>query len=142
MSSLFSSSHPRLAAVTASDDLMQRLEQLNMVGASLSAERDINRLLESILVAAKSITRADGGTLYRVTEEQTLRFEILRTSSLKNYLGGTTGNPIPFYPVPLYKDGKPNHNNVSAYVALTGKTVNIPDAYTAEGFDFSGTRGF
>ncbi|HZQ72361.1 MAG TPA: HD domain-containing phosphohydrolase [Burkholderiales bacterium] len=130
------------AAPTAADDLVQRLEQLNAIGASLSAERDINRLLESILVAAKTITRADGGTLYRVTEDRTLRFEIMRTSSLKLYLGGTTGNPIPFYPVQLYKDGKPNHANVSAHVALSGKTVTIEDAYTAEGFDFSGTRGF
>ncbi|MBV8030474.1 MAG: phosphohydrolase, partial [Betaproteobacteria bacterium] len=65
---------------------MQRLEQLNAIGASLSAERDLDRLLESILVAAKSITRADGGTLYRVTEERTLRFEIVRTTSLKYYL--------------------------------------------------------
>ncbi len=124
------------------DDLVHRLDQLNAIGASLSAERDINRLLEAILTAAKTITRADGGTLYRVTEERTLRFEILRTSSLRFYLGGTTGNPVPFYPVQLYKDGKPNHSNVSAYVALTGNTVNIPDAYTAEGFDFTGTRGF
>ncbi|MBV9190994.1 MAG: GAF domain-containing protein [Betaproteobacteria bacterium] len=128
--------------VNAADDLVQRLDQLNAIGASLSAERDINRLLEAILTAAKTITRADGGTLYRVTEEKSLRFEIVRTSSLKFYLGGTTGNPIPFYPVQLFKDGKPNHANVSAYVALTGKTVNIEDAYKAEGFDFTGTRGF
>jgi len=130
------------AAANPAEDLGQRLEQLNTVGASLSAERDINRLLESILAAAKTITRADGGTLYRVTEEKTLRFEIVRTSSLKYYLGGTTGNPVPFYPIQLYKDGKPNHSMVAAHAALTGKTVNIPDAYTAEGFDFSGTRAF
>ena len=127
---------------TAADDLAQRLDQLNAIGASLSAERDIERLLEAILTAAKTITRADGGTLYRVTDERTLRFEIVRTSSLKFYLGGTTGNPIPFYPIQLYKDGKPVHNMVAAHVALTGKTVNIADAYTAEGFDFSGTRAF
>jgi len=142
MSSLFSSSHPRLPPFSASDDLMQRLEQLNSVGASLSAERDINRLLESILVAAKTITRADGGTLYRVTEERTLRFEIVRTSSLKYYLGGTTGNPVPFYPIQLFKDDQPNHGMVAASAALTGNTVNIADAYTADGFDFSGTRAF
>jgi HD-GYP domain-containing protein (c-di-GMP phosphodiesterase class II) len=130
------------AAANPAEDLGQRLEQLNTIGASLSAERDINRLLESILAAAKTITRADGGTLYRVTEEKTLRFEIVRTSSLKYYLGGTTGNPVPFYPIQLYKDGKPNHSMVAAHAALTGKTVNIPDAYTAEGFDFSGTRAF
>ncbi len=130
------------AAPTAAEDLGQRLEQLNAIGASLSAERDINRLLEAILTAAKAITRADGGTLYRVTEERTLRFEIMRTSSLKFYLGGSTGNPIPFYPIQLYKDGKPNHSMVAAYAALTGKTVNIADAYTADGFDFTGTRAF
>jgi HD-GYP domain-containing protein (c-di-GMP phosphodiesterase class II) len=129
-------------AATASEDLGQRLEQLNLIGASLSAERDINRLLELILTAAKSITRADGGTLYRVTEERTLRFEIVRTSSLKYYLGGTSGNPVPFYPIQLYKDGRPNHSMVAAHAALTGKTVNIADAYTADGFDFTGTRAF
>ena len=129
-------------APTAADNLIQRLEQLNAIGASLSAERDIDRLLESILVAAKTITRADGGTLYRVTEDRALRFEIMRTTSLKFYLGGTTGNPIPFYPIQLYKEGKPNHSMVAAHVALTGKTVNIPDAYVAEGFDFTGTRAF
>jgi len=134
----------RLSALapSAEEDLVQRLEQLNEIGASLSAERDIDRLLEAILTAAKTITRADGGTLYRATDEKTLRFEIVRTTSLKYYLGGSTGNPVPFYPVQLFKDGKENYNNVSAYVALKRKTVNIPDAYTAEGFDFSGTRGF
>jgi len=143
VSTLLDSSQPSLAA--AADpvaDLMHRLEQLNAVGASLSAERDIDRLLESILVAAKTITRADGGTLYRVTEERTLRFEIVRTTSLRYYLGGTTGNPVPFYPIQLYKDGRPNNGMIAAHVALTGKTTNIADAYTAEGFDFSGTRAF
>jgi len=131
----------RLGALGA-DDLGQRLEQLNAIGASLSAERDINRLLESILAAAKTITRADGGTLYRLTEDKTLRFEIVRTTSLRYYLGGTSGNPVPFYPIQLYKDGKPNHSMVAAHAALTGKTVNIPDAYATDGFDFSGTRAF
>src|SRR5687768_4471875 len=130
------------AAAGREEDLGQRLEQLNLIGASLSAERDIDRLLELILTAAKSITGADGGTLYRVTEDKTLRFEIVRTSSLKYYLGGTSGNPVPFYPIQLYRDGKPNHSMVAAHAALTGKTVNIADAYTADGFDFSGTRAF
>ena len=129
-------------APSAAEDLGQRLEQLNAIGASLSAERDIDRLLEAILTAAKTITRADGGTLHRVAADDTLRFEIVRTSSLKYYLGGTTGTPVPFSPIQLHKDGKPNHNMVAAYAALTGKPVNIADAYTADGFDFSGTRAF
>jgi HD-GYP domain-containing protein (c-di-GMP phosphodiesterase class II) len=137
-----SAGHLRLGALAAPDDLGLRLEQLNAIGASLSAERDINHLLESILAAAKTITGADGGTLYRLAEDKTLRFEIVRTTSLKYYLGGTSGNPVPFYPIHLYKDGKPNHSMVAAHAALTGKTVNIADAYTADGFDFSGTRAF
>ncbi|HVJ10746.1 MAG TPA: GAF domain-containing protein, partial [Burkholderiales bacterium] len=132
----------RPPAATPAEDLGQRLEQLNLIGASLSAERDINRLLELILTAAKTITRADGGSLYRVTEDKALRFEIVRTSSLRYYLGGTSGNPVPFYPIQLYRDGAPNHSMVAAHAALTGKTVNIADAYTADGFDFSGTRAF
>ena len=134
---------PVLAEGREPDDLVQRLEQLHAIGASLSAERDIHRLLESILTAAKTITRADGGTLYRLTEDGTLRFEIVRTSSLQYYLGGTTGEPVPFYPIHLTgKDGKPNHSMVAAYAALTGQTVSIADAYTADGFDFTGTRNF
>jgi HD-GYP domain-containing protein (c-di-GMP phosphodiesterase class II) len=132
-------------AIQTVDDLFRRLEQLNEIGASLSAERDINRLLESILLAAKTITRADGGTLYLLTEEdgaKRLKFEIMRTESLNIAMGGTTGTPIPFYPIHLYKDGKPNNQMVATFAALTGQTVNIADAYTADGFDFTGTRNF
>ena len=69
--------------------LFRRLEQLNGIGAALSRERDIDRLLENILEAAKTITGADGGTLYSVTEDQSaLKFEILRTDSLGISLGG------------------------------------------------------
>jgi HD-GYP domain-containing protein (c-di-GMP phosphodiesterase class II) len=136
----------RQMAVQTVEDLFRRLEQLNEIGASLSAERDINRLLEGILLAAKAITRADGGTLYLLTEEdgtKRLKFEIMRTQSLNIAMGGTTGTPIPFYPIHLYsKDGKPNNQMVAAFAALTGQTVNIADAYTAEGFDFNGTRNF
>ena len=125
-------------------DLLQRLEELNAIGIALSSERNINCLLETILVAAKRITNADAGTLYLLEpEQQTARFEILRNDSLGIAMGGTTGEPIPFYPIHLInRDGKPNTSMVVAYVALNGKTVNIADAYTAEGFDFSGTKNF
>src|SRR5437867_12573467 len=67
----------------------------------------------------------------------------MRNESLGIAMGGTTGSPIPFYPVHLYgKDGSPNNQMVAAYAALTGKTENSADAYTVESFDFSGTRNF
>ena len=127
-----------------STDLFRRLEQLNTIGASLSKERDINRLLESILIAAKTITHADGGTLYRMTpDSKALRFEIIRTDSLNIAMGGTTGIPIKFPNLPLAdENGNRNDAMVAAYAAIHDKTVNIADAYTEAGFDFSGTRGF
>ena len=126
------------------DDLLRRLEQLNEIGSSLSKERDITRLLESILLAAKAITNADGGTLYRMLDDHSaLRFEILRTDSLRIAMGGTSGNPISFPNLPLHNDkGAPNDSLVSAYAAIHSQTVNIADAYDATDFDFSGTRRF
>jgi HD-GYP domain-containing protein (c-di-GMP phosphodiesterase class II) len=121
---------------------LSKLEYLNAIGIALSQERDINKLLETILIAAKNLTHADGGTLYRLMGDK-LQFEILRTDSLSIAMGGSSGNPVPFYPIPLHdKDGKPNYTMIAAYAALTHKTVNVADAYTEEGFDFSGTRNF
>jgi HD-GYP domain-containing protein (c-di-GMP phosphodiesterase class II) len=131
-------------ATPSSVDLLRRLQELNEIGISLSREKNINRLLEAILVAAKKITNADGGTLYRVDSESKLvHFEILRTDSLGIAMGGTTGVPIPFYPVRLHDaDGRPNNSMVVAHCVIHGETVNIADAYTEEGFDFSGTKNF
>ncbi|MBK8324122.1 MAG: GAF domain-containing protein [Betaproteobacteria bacterium] len=121
---------------------LSRLEYLNTIGIALSQERDIDKLLETILVAAKNLTLADGGTLYRLVDDR-LRFEIVRNDSLGISMGGTSGNPVPFYPIPLHdKDGNPNRTMIAAYAALNNRTVNIADAYTEEGFDFSGTRNF
>eukprot|EP00906_Rhabdomonas_costata_P009425 RCo013334 len=116
------------------DDLFQRLEQLNDIGASLSNERDLNRLLEKILLAAKDITRADGGTLYLLTEDRRhLHFEIVRTDSLYLAFGGTSAQSTSgkFPDLPLYReDGSPNDTMVAVHAAITGQVVNIADAYT------------
>lgn len=127
-----------------SSELLRRLEELNHVGIALSKVKDTGRLLEAILVAAKKITNADGGTLYRVDNEKKLvHFEILRTDSLNIAMGGTTGVEVPFYPVRLFDDeGRPNNSMVVAYAVLRDETVNIADAYGARGFDFTGTKNF
>lgn len=122
---------------------LDNIARLNRIGVALSSERNHNRLLEMILLGAKEITSADGGTLYTVTDDNRLKFEIMRTDSLNIAMGGTTGKDIPFPPLPLYKeDGTPNTNMVAAYTVINDKTVNIADAYEEEGFDFSGTRKF
>ncbi len=129
--------------VTGSGHLLRRLERLLDIGVALSRERDINKLLEAILAAAKNITNADGGTLYRMLDGKKLKFEIMRNDTLGIAMGGTSGVDIPFDPVPLYdQDGKPVLSMVVTYAVHHDKSVNIADAYTEEGFDFSGTKNF
>ncbi|MBL27528.1 MAG: hypothetical protein CMM50_08275 [Rhodospirillaceae bacterium] len=122
---------------------LDNFRRLNEIGIALSAEKNVDRLLEMILLQAKAMTGADGGTIY-LREGDRLKFAIMRTDSLHFALGGTTGREIPFPPLYLYDPatGEPNHRNVATHVGLTGNSVNIPDAYVAEGFDFSGTRAF
>ncbi len=128
---------------TTSDSLLDRIEKLNAIGVGLSSEKNAGKLMEMILVGAKGITCADGGTIYSVTDDRRLRFEIMRTTSLGFAMGGTSGVAIPFDPLPLYlADGTPNTKMVVSHAALTGEVINIPDAYEAAGFDFSGTRAF
>ena len=131
------------AVKTHIKDLEQQILNLANIGLALSKEKDMNRLLEMILLEAKRIANSDGGTLYMMTDDGRLRFEIMMTDSLDFHMGGTSGKDIPFYPVKLYTDeGEPNKSMIAAYVGLTGETVNITDAYKAKGFDFSGTKMF
>ena len=123
--------------------LEDRIHRLSEIGIALSTESDSNKLFEMILEEAKNITQADGRTLYSMNKKGDLEFEILRNDSMNTIMGGTSGVEIPYYPVHLWLDDKtPNQKNVSAYVALTGKTVNIKDAYQEKGFDFEGTKNF
>ncbi len=119
------------------------MERLHQIGIALSSEKNLNRLLETIVAEARGFTRCDAGTLYRVNDqEKVLTFEIMQTESTGYYAGGTTGDKITVPPVHLEKDGEPNCANVSAYVAITGEVVNIPDVYEAEGFDFTGPKKY
>jgi HD-GYP domain-containing protein (c-di-GMP phosphodiesterase class II) len=126
------------------NNLCEKIGQLSKIGAALSAEHNLPILLQMILDEARRFTNADGGTLYMMSEDgKSLNFEIVQTGSLNIKMGGTSGNPINWYPVRLFlADGRPNHAMVSAHVGLTGEIVNIPDVYDVEGFDFTGTRAF
>ncbi len=132
------------AQLPSSNDLTDRFEQLLGVGVALSRERDISKLLEAILLAAKDVTNADGGTLYRMTDDaRSLKFEIVRNDTLGIAMGGTTGVTIPFYPIQLFADGNvKNLSMVASWAVHNDRSVNIADAYTEKGFDFTGTKSF
>ena len=127
--------------VSVRDRQLKLLSIVIPTGVALSAEKNFDRLLETVVVESQKLTRADGGTLY-LLEKDALKFVILRNTSLAIKMGGTAA-PITFDPIPLTNaDGTPNQANVASHVALTHKRINIADAYEAEGFDFSGTKAF
>jgi len=125
-------------------DILSRIEKLNSLGISLSAEKDKHKLLKKILEGVQTITHADGGTLYLLDDDKKhLRFEILQNHSLGIYLGGPGQPAIDLDPVPLLlPTGKSDTSTVAAYAVNTGTTVNIADAYESQGFDFSGTKEY
>ena len=177
----------------------ERMRRMNEIGVALTGEKDLNTLLEMIMLEAKNLCRADGGTIYLKTEDvpepvfvegkridrrtggdrricdrrrvelgapsgvterrqaanrregrdrrrprEALEFAILVNDTLGISIGGTSGKEITLPKLAIYdpETGDPNEKNVASYAALTGKTINIPDAYDTDGFDFSGTRKF
>jgi HD-GYP domain-containing protein (c-di-GMP phosphodiesterase class II) len=99
--------------------LERELGELNAIGIQLSAERDVDVLLATILTKAREITRSDAGSLYLVEEapdgRARLRFTLAQNESVA----------ITFQAVTLPLDG----GSVAGHVALTGEVVNLADAY-------------
>ncbi|MBI1845419.1 MAG: GAF domain-containing protein [Candidatus Rokubacteria bacterium] len=99
--------------------LARELEDLNDIGISLSAERDLDRLLAAILTKGRAITRSDAGSIYLVEEDadgQHLRFALAQNDTID----------IAFHSARLPLTSQ----SVSGHVALTGEILNLPDAYT------------
>jgi HAMP domain-containing protein len=123
------------------DDL---LDVVIPIGVALSSEKDFNRLLEKIVLEAKAFCGANAGILYLRTDDNQLKYMIVRNDLRSSAFGGTSGNPIPFAPLPLYdpESGAPNQRSVTAHAALTGNSINIPNAYAATEFDINVPQDF
>jgi response regulator RpfG family c-di-GMP phosphodiesterase len=117
------------------DRLHSQIKKLSEIGRAMSSVTDINVLLEMIVDLARNFTNADAGVLY-ILEDQRLRFEIVQNDSLNIRMGGKNGENIPFPPVEL------NETNISAFAAVNGVSVNIPDVYDTALFDFTDPKNF
>lgn len=117
------------------DHLREQIKKLTDIGRALSGVYDLNALLETIMDQARQFTGADAGSLY-IIEDNTLKFKIVQNDSLNIRLGGKTGDAIEFDPLEM------KESNVSAFVALHGIPVNIPDVYDTNLFDFTGPKNF
>ena len=124
--------------------IAQRLDQLTELSVELGAGGNVDALLERILMVAKRMTAADGGTLYRPSDDgRKLCFHISVNDTLGIYQGGAGGEAINLPSVPLFDErGAQNLASVAAYAANRRQSVNIEDVYQADEFNFSGMRSF
>src|SRR5277367_6239726 len=131
---------------TSSEHLVRQLEREKLradkvahfvipIGLALATENEFDKLLEKILIEAKTLAHADGGTLYLLTPERTLRFVMVQNDSLKFAMGGTSGAPVTLAPLSLYDEatGTPNERNIATSCALGAKVIAISDVYSAKG---------
>ncbi len=119
-----------------------KLERMIGLGIAMSGERDVDRLLETIMIGAKEIAGAEGSTLFLRTERDTLRFTIVHNDPLK-LRQGSDDAVAGLADVPLFDaDGAPNRGNVVSLAVNEKRSIAIDDPYGSEGFDFSGPRAF
>lgn len=124
----------------------ERLQKVLDIGIALSVESNPNELLSLILENAMDLTNCDGGSLY-VLREDGLHFAVMKTRSkgvnkvfAEHFFGdneeceGCEVNLLP--PIPLIE------SNVCAFSALHKKSLNIPDVYCSDLFDFSGPKKY
>jgi HD-GYP domain-containing protein (c-di-GMP phosphodiesterase class II) len=115
----------------------EELSQLNDIGVKLSAERDINKLLELILQKSREITVADAGSLYLVEPAQNGNGGVDRLRFMLPQNDSVAVSDFQEHTIPL------DETSIAGYVALTGEPVNVADAYhLPEGSPYTISRSF
>jgi HD-GYP domain-containing protein (c-di-GMP phosphodiesterase class II) len=95
------------------------IEQLLEIGTALSGCLNLTELLDLILTKSREITCSDAGSVYLVDRsgvEPQLIFKAAQTDSLPNLKFELTTIAL-------------NPTSLAGYVATTGESLNIPDAY-------------
>jgi HD-GYP domain-containing protein (c-di-GMP phosphodiesterase class II) len=100
-------------------DRTRELREVSAIGTALSAERDHSVLLTKILSSARELSRSDAGSLYlldTVAGEPVLRWKLAQNDSIDVEAFEEKVLPV-------------TRRSLAGYVALTGETLVIDDAY-------------
>ncbi len=102
-------------------------KEFNRVALALSAERDVNRLMELILTKCREVTTADAGSLYLVEEKEAEpgRWEIENERMLRFVVAQNDSKSLDLKAARLPL----NRASLAGYVALTRTPLNLPDVY-------------
>ncbi|EKD28290.1 MAG: hypothetical protein ACD_79C00352G0002 [uncultured bacterium] len=104
------------------EDLNAFKEIIRITKEKLSPIKDLDSLLDNILFETRHLSNSDAGSIY-LTEGDTLKFSYVQNDSLyKNVINNKY----------LYSNHhlKIDDKSIAGYVALTGNTLVIDDAYT------------
>jgi HD-GYP domain-containing protein (c-di-GMP phosphodiesterase class II) len=105
--------------LSSSTEQVELLEQLLAIGTALSNSHSLEKLLELILLKSREITCSDAGSLYLIDRSDgvaKLLFKAAQNDSIPQVTFREFAMPI-------------TRNSLSGYVALTGESLNLPDAY-------------
>jgi HD-GYP domain-containing protein (c-di-GMP phosphodiesterase class II) len=109
-------------------DQGRELKELNSIGVALSAERDLDTLLQLILTKCREITSADAGSLYLVERDDTkvhVEREYFADKLLVFRLTQNDSVSVPFRRTTM----EVSRRSLAGFVALMGEPLHIEDAY-------------
>jgi HD-GYP domain-containing protein (c-di-GMP phosphodiesterase class II) len=127
-------------SMTDSSDFLQQaiwraevVEQLLAIGAALSGANDLGELLSLILQKSREITWSDAGSVYLV--DRSTEVPVLWFKAAQNF--SSPAASFCEFAMPLL------HRSLAGYVALTGESLNIVDAYNLpEGMPYQIDKSF
>lgn len=110
-----------------------KLDTLIENGLLMAATHDISRLFHHALFEGQRLLNCDAGTLYLLTDHQTLRFTMR-----------TRGDALPSFELPLVDPvgGGTNDHYIAVHAVTHRTSVLIDDVYQETRFDVSGTKRF
>ena len=106
----------RLLAVQSTENTARMLEDVLEIGRALASEKDLDTLLSLILAHARSLTGADGSSIYTRDRDGVLYFRLWQNASTT-----ATANA---------QKTLVGDYSIAGYVARSGECVLLEDAYT------------
>lgn len=114
----------------------EKLRKIIDLGYELSQIKDIDLLLEKILLGARRITNCDAGSVY-VREGENLVFRYAQNDTMQRRLPPGKKLPYSSFSVPI------SSSSIAGYVAANGSILNIPDAHeVGSSYPFSFNRTY
>ncbi len=113
-----------------------KLRRIIDLGFEISQIKDIDLLLEKILLEARGFTNCDAGSIY-VREGDKLIFRYAQNDTMQRQLPPGKKLPYSTFSVPI------STTSIAGYVAQNGSILNIPDVYEVNAcYPFSFNRSY